>query len=31
MADLEFLLVLAVLYGVTHAIVWAIARLGASE
>ncbi len=31
MADLEFLLLLALLYGLTHAIIWAIARLGALE
>ncbi len=28
MADLEFMLLLAVLYALTHAIVWAIGRLG---
>ena len=27
MADLEFILLLTVLYALTHAIVWAIARL----
>jgi hypothetical protein len=27
MADLEFILLLAVLYALSHAIVWAIARL----
>jgi hypothetical protein len=31
MADLAFLLLLALLYGVTHLIVWALGRLGASE
>ena len=31
MADLAFLLILAGLYGLTHLIVWAIARLGALE
>ncbi len=30
MADLEFILMIAVLYGLTHAIVWAIARGGGS-
>ena len=27
MADLEFILLIAVLYALTHAIVWAIGRL----
>lgn len=31
MADLKFLMLLALLYGLTHAIAWAIARLGAPE
>lgn len=31
MADLELILVVVGLYGLTHAIVWAIARSGASQ
>ncbi len=31
MTDVEFLLLIALLYGLTHAIVWVISRFGASE